>query len=103
MKFNLSLYYRKLMEVHEKSKIEEALLRRNQDLKENPKRFLNSVLSRYKDRVTFDKLVIEDNNSDFNIITKSIEIEAISVNHYQYYASDNARNPNTLSGVELDK
>ena len=82
MKIKLTKYYYKVMEDHEKIKIEEVLLHRNMDLKDNPKWFFNLVLSRSKDRITFDKLIYEEIDGLINIVTNWIEIEMIVIDHY---------------------
>src|SRR5579859_1606397 len=98
MKMRLAKYYNKVREDQEKIKIEEALQRRNVDLKENPKRFLNSVLARSKDCVTFKKLIIESDEGKVNIITNLKEIEVAAVDHYQHYAAQ-SNNSNMLQAL----
>ena len=102
MKIKMSKFYHKVMEDHEKIKIEKALLRCNMDLNENLKHFLNSILSRFKDCITFDKLITEDEDNSLNIVTNPSEIETIVIDHYQNYASKHNVNSNKSNLKESD-
>ena len=67
---------------HLKTSIDRFINIRNENYKSNPGKMLDSLLNREYKRITFDKLIINDNNS-LIIITDQHEIEDRTINYFQ--------------------
>ncbi|CAG8710723.1 13299_t:CDS:2 [Dentiscutata erythropus] len=62
--------------------IQEAVERRWENLKENPKRMINSILDRQRKSIIMDRIINENEEGNIEIITDSIEIKEAVKNYF---------------------
>ncbi|CAG8615010.1 1928_t:CDS:1 [Dentiscutata erythropus] len=81
-----SLVHQKIAKAKEKSEtikqIQKAIEKRWEDLKDNPKRMISSILDRPRKSIVMDRIVKETSDNNTIIITEGSEIKELVKEHF---------------------